>query len=66
MSLKAKLSVILKADDVVVAETADLKLWLQILTTLSEAPAALPSAEHHSEHQGEHGHSDEHSGAVAA
>jgi hypothetical protein len=64
MSLKAKLSVILKADDVVVAETTDLKLWLQILTTLSEASVQAPhNAEHHA---GEHGHSSEHPGSVAA
>ena len=65
MSLKAKLSVILKADDVVVAETTDLKLWVQILTTLSEATIAAPQAGAGTEQHSEHQHSHEHSGVAA-
>jgi hypothetical protein len=39
VALKAKLSIILKADDVVVAATDDIMLWVQILTTLSREAA---------------------------
>ena len=38
MSLKAKLSIVLKADDVVIAETQDAKLWLKMLTSIIESP----------------------------
>ncbi len=57
MALKAQLSVILKADDVVVAETNDLAMWLNILGTLTEvhqtAPLhnSPPEHAHHEEHQ---------------
>jgi len=40
MSLKAKLSITLKADDVVIAETEDTRLWLKILTSIAEASLA--------------------------
>lgn len=49
MPLKAKLSVILKADDVVVAETGDIMMWVQILTTLiqeSKQVGASPGGAH--------------------
>jgi hypothetical protein len=46
MSLKAKLSIVLKADDVVIAETQDAKLWLKMLTSIIEDHAGtdLPNA----------------------
>ena len=59
MALKAQLSVILKADDVVVAETNDLALWLKILGTLAEEHQPKP-AQH--SHQGEQHHEGEHHG----
>lgn len=60
MALKAQLSVILKADDVVVAETNDLALWLKILGTLTEEQRTQPAphtppVEHTGQHE-EHGH----------
>jgi hypothetical protein len=53
MSLKAKLSITLKADDVVIAETEDTKLWLKIFTSIIEsspAHAGGASNEHGQEH----------------
>ena len=44
MSLKAKLSIVLKADDVVIAETQDAKLWLKMLTSIIEESAIAPTA----------------------
>ena len=55
MALKAQLSVILKADDVVVAETNDIALWLKILGTLAEEhtkTAAHNPQDGHEHHEG--------------
>ena len=59
MAFKAQLSVVLKADDVVVAETYDNHLWVKILATLSEDTRAEASQQKHDQHGG-------HSNPVAA
>lgn len=41
-SVRAKLSIILKADDVVVAETEDAALWQRVLAVINGARDALP------------------------
>lgn len=62
MSLKAKLSIVLKADDVVIAETQDAKLWLKMLTSIIEENAAPATAVAHDAHKG----AEPHASAVSA
>ena len=70
MSLKAKLSIVLKADDVVIAETQDAKLWLKMLTSIIEENAvvatAAPDAASHGTQDSHHQENRPHSSAVSA
>lgn len=58
MSLKAKLSIVLKADDVVVAESQDAKLWLKMVTSFIEESAAAVEKPNNSAH--DHRENDQH------
>ncbi len=70
MSLKAKLSIVLKADDVVIAETQDAKLWLKMLTSIIEdtavVAAATPDAPSHGTQDSHHQETRPQAGAVSA
>ena len=63
MSLKAKLSIVLKADDVVVAESQDAKLWLKMVTSFIEESAAVaekPNNSAHDQRQNDQRENDQH------